>query len=176
MDKSKIYQFFADRNNYNKVFKTCLFYSKSVQDAEDAVQDTYLRLQSMDDNRIPDEEPLLRAYVLRAARNSCFGKLRTDKQLVKALVPEDTDSVHGWEEPNVPAVHKKLDALHQLIMTHQDLFSGDMLKLWQCMYKFQTVEEIQRALGKTSPQRIYSLKNKLIARIRKNYTLDNLME
>lgn len=104
MDPDTITQIYEA--NYRLVWNLCYTYLRNVQDVEDAVQDTFLRLiQSRRD--FPTDEAV-RAWLIVTARNVCRDELKRSRR--SNLPLEDAD---GRAAP-IPEPDETLSAVRSL--------------------------------------------------------------
>ena len=81
------------RNYYRPLCIYALHYLRNVEQAEDAVQDCFVRLLET------DEEPQnARAWLYTSVRNRCIDQLRRRHPLLTDVHPEDMDGIISDEE------------------------------------------------------------------------------
>lgn len=81
------------RNYYRPLCIYALHYLRDVEQAEDAVQDCFVRLLET------DEEPQnARAWLYTSVRNRCIDQLRRRHPLLTDIHPEDMDGIISDEE------------------------------------------------------------------------------
>jgi RNA polymerase sigma-70 factor (ECF subfamily) len=81
------------RNYYRPLCLYALHYLKDVDDAEDVVQDCFVRMMEA------EEEPQnARAWLFTAVRNRCIDLLRRHNPLLTGILPEDQDGQISDEE------------------------------------------------------------------------------
>jgi RNA polymerase sigma factor (sigma-70 family) len=176
MDKKhNIFSFFAKKENYEKVLEICYYLFRDEDAAKDATQEVFLKLVDVSEIiNFPDNQREALLYVKRVVRNYFFEILRKNKYQGISLNGTKPEFIDVAEESRKNSSIQKLDLLNNLIKKKSHFFTHDQLQLWQCMYKCQTIEEIEKNLGKEK-QTIYSLRNKLKDKIRKHVSLEELV-
>ena len=88
---NEIYAMYAKR-----LYAYCLQYSKSVEDAEDIVQDVFIRLweKKAEYDKIPD----FRTFLYVAVRNLCYNYLRDKKKTIDFSQIELPDKQLSFQE------------------------------------------------------------------------------
>jgi DNA-directed RNA polymerase specialized sigma24 family protein len=168
--KELIFTFFEDRRNYQKVFSMCLGAFRDRVWAEDAVHDIFIKLLHDAPNiNFPEDREGAMLYIQQIIYNRLFERIRKSKNL-----PEIEEEQNALEVPSdiQPGVMQKLEKLTLLIRDSRH-FTPEQLKLWECIYEFRSLSEMELILGKEKTT-IYSLRNKLLSKIRKLFQLEEL--
>lgn len=174
----KVLAFFICKSNYEDLLAFCTYLTNDVQKAEDITQETFLRLvqkQETVDSKVhfPEDAQDFKNYVKAAAKNYYLESLRSNKGLTNGVDREIGAAENEiLDEKNFNAM-QKLDNLHVLILKNSSIFTEAQLQLWNYMYECKPIEQII-VLMRRDKQTVYSLKNKLKAKIRKNFSLEML--
>ena len=124
------------------VLRLCFMYMKNRPDAEDAAQETFLKVWLRLDSFESRNHSSIKTWIMRVARNTCLDFLRKRTRRERAAAMEDP----GW-----PGSVSRED--RELMMDVLDLpekYRGAVLMIyWQSM----TLREAAKALG-TSPSAV----------------------
>lgn len=121
------------------LFKEAYSILGSVQDAEDAVQDLFLRLWSKRDTLSDIRNP--KAYCLTLVRNISIDRLRSSKKIVRDISPEDSGAAADGEDlmfrERLSEVMKAIDGLpsRQRMVVHKKVIED------------KSYEEIEKETG-----------------------------
>ena len=89
------------RHYYRPLCIYALHYLKDLDDAEDTVQDCFVRLLEME-----DEPENCRAWLYTAVRNHCIDQLRKSKGAETDILPEDLEGTISDDEAQERSVHE----------------------------------------------------------------------
>ena len=158
LEQRKIEQLF--RQNYSEMIHLARVFLGDDGEAEDVVQDIFLRIACSD---IPLKND---SYLLTAVRNTCLNKIR-QKQLhekVKSLLPMDADADFqpiDKEQERLEDIATFVD--EQMEEPHRSIFhlrfDGDL-----------TIADIARRLG-LNPNTTYKYLAQCMERIRKHFNI-----
>ncbi len=65
----------AYMDNYQMVYRICLMYMKNIHDAEDSLQDVFVRLDSHEE--VMDSQEHIKAWLITVSANICKDKLKS---------------------------------------------------------------------------------------------------
>ncbi|MDN4164004.1 sigma-70 family RNA polymerase sigma factor [Cytophagales bacterium LB-30] len=116
------------------------------QDAEDIVQDTFLKWLSVEQSRIQNTK----AYLIRSVTNSCINHLNSLKKKKEAYLEDWSEMVNKWKDtdflsPDLDAklqaalstIHHKLEPLERALYVLKEGFNVDYEALQETFGKKQ---------------------------------------
>lgn len=158
LEQGNIEQLF--RRNYSKMTHLACILLGDIGEAEDVVQDIFLRIADSDNSPKKDH------YLLVAVRNACLNRIR-QKQLhekVKNLLPVDADT-------DLQPIEKRLERLDDITA----FVDGQMEEPHRSIFHLRfdedlTVAEIARRLG-LNPNTTYKYLAQSMERIRQHFNI-----
>jgi len=131
---------------HRRLFRNAYYLLGNVEDAEDAVQDAYLKLWNVRKNLEKVEN--MESYCVSTVRRVCLDRLRANK-LDTRLAIEDVSDVSVSVE-NCEKVIESKNETEYLLQEIQKLPPGQKLVITMRDIEGHTLEEIESASGYTS--------------------------
>lgn len=129
-----------------KLFAYALAIVDDVSDAEDVVQDVFVKMHA--GREFPDDPA---SYLFRATRNAAYSRLRWRwiRRRLRPRVEQHVASFHGGESTPSPVDSAAEDALRELPAKQREVV---MLKIWQGL-TFQEIARVIRCSPNTAASR-----------------------
>jgi RNA polymerase sigma-70 factor (ECF subfamily) len=156
--KEKIYREVLE-DNFNKVFRLCLRYFGNTAEAEDAVQDVFVKVwMNMDKFR---GESAISTWLYRIATNVCLTSLRNKKYetlRIDRMETDKTDEDDVDEKGIQEEAEKKIDFLNEYL---RNMSPGDrtIVSLYLEEVDSKTIAEITGLSDTNIRTRIHRIKN-----------------
>lgn len=115
----------------------------SLQDAEDIVQDTFLKWLTIDQDKIKNTK----AYLIKSVTNSCINHLNTlkrkKKEYLDAINPSEFMERYDWSHIDLEhelssalaVIHKKLEPVERAVYLLREVFNFDYEELQEIVNK-----------------------------------------
>ncbi len=115
----------------------------SLQDAEDIVQDTFLKWLTIDQKKIQNTK----AYLIKSVTNSCINHLNTikrkKKEYIDSINPSELMVKYDWSHIDLEhelssalaVIHKKLEPVEKAVYLLREVFNFDYDELQEIVNK-----------------------------------------
>ena len=135
----------------DRLYSTALYCLRNREDAEDVVQEAFLRLWRSADDVNPDKVP---SWLTRVVHNLCIDKSRRDQTQLRRLGRPDTEAAHTLPTSSGAVADQEngliLAERQQEILAALDTLSAESRSVMLLHYfQGQTLKEIGDTLGKS---------------------------